>query len=226
MNRRTLCLLAACLLLFSGCAHDTPDPTAAPAADPTPAQTSEQTSGPSRTPEPASAPQPASEPPQTPAPTPAPTPKPTPAPAPSPAPASKRDLIPFGEDQQYAAAWLGYQQIDDLDYYRERYLDSEPPVYYISDGDYYLVIPRYPDTALDLFVNDVETSQSSLFLEVPDCGPFIVQCNASDVFEDVTIRLIHDGAFVQFSPFISLMDGSIQVGEHGLDLTKTGQAGG
>ncbi len=202
----------ACLILLSGCARGAPDPTATPADDPTPALTA--------TPEPTPEPTPQ------PTPTPEPSPAPEPAPTPAPTPASKQDLIPFEEGQQYAAAWLGYQQMDDLDYYLDRYLDSRPPVCHISDGDYYLVIPRYSGTALELFVNDVETSEGSLLLEVPDCGPFIVQCNASDVFEDATIRLTHEGTTAEFSPFISLMDGSVQIGEYGLDLTKTEDAGG
>ena len=31
--------------------------------------------------------------------------------------ASKQDTIPFEDGQYYAVAYLGYQQIDDLDYY-------------------------------------------------------------------------------------------------------------
>ena len=54
-----------------------------------------------------------------------------------PAPVSKRDAIPFAEGQLYAAAYLGYQAIDDWDYYAERYLDSgDVPIHYVSDGDY------------------------------------------------------------------------------------------
>ena len=142
------------------------------------------------------------------------------------APAGKRDAIPFEAGQLYAAAYLGYQTADGLDYYAERYLDSDQlPVHYVSDGDYYLVIPRYDGMSLSLYVNDIETSLGTLRFFDPDCGPFIVQCNASDIFTDVTVRLEYGGETAEFSPFISLKDGAVMLGERGLDLTRPGMAG-
>ena len=134
---------------------------------------------------------------------------------------SKRDSIPFEEGQLYAAAYLGYQTTDGLDYYTDRYLDSGVlPTHYVSGGDYYLVIPRYDGTAVSLYVNDIETSLSTLRFQDPDCGPFLIQCNASDIFTDITVSLEYDGKTAEFSPFISLKDGTLSIGEGGLDLTK------
>lgn len=136
--------------------------------------------------------------------------------------ASKQDSIPFEDGQYYAAAYLGYQQIDDLDYYTEQYLDSDQlPVHYLSSGDYYLVIPRYSGMELTLCRRDIETSESFVIYEDPDCRPFIIQCNASDIFADAVIRLSYEGETVEFSPFISLKDGSVDIGDQGLDLTKS-----
>lgn len=135
--------------------------------------------------------------------------------------ASKRDAIPFEEGQFYAAAYLGYQQINDLDFYTEQYLDSDQlPVHYLSGGDYYLVIPRYSGMKLSLYRNDLETSEPILLYEEPDCGPFLLQCNVSDIFADATIRLTYEDTTVEFSPFLSLKDGSVDIGEHGLNLTR------
>lgn len=133
----------------------------------------------------------------------------------------KLDNIPFSEHHSYAVAHLGYLEPTDLDFYAEKYLDSDKlPTYYISSGDYYLVIPRYSGMALSLYQNDVETSASALLLQDPDCRPFILQCNASDIFADATVCLTYNGKSVEFSPFISLKDGSIDVGANGLDITK------
>ena len=134
---------------------------------------------------------------------------------------SKRDQIPFADGQSYAVAHLGYQEIEDLDFYVQRYLDSaDVPIHYLSSGDYYLVIPRYQGMELSIYVNNIETSDSSLFYQETDCHPFIIQCNVSDIFPDATIELTYKGETVSFSPFISLKDGSLDIGEHGLDLTK------
>ena len=147
-------------------------------------------------------------------------------PAPEITPASKRDAIPFEAGQLYAVAYLGYQTADGLGYYAQRYLDSDKlPVHYVSDGDYYLVIPRYDGMSLSLYVNDFETSLGILRFRGPDCGPFVIQCNVSDIFADVTVRLEYNGEATEFSPFISLKDGSLMIGERGLDLTEPGAAG-
>ena len=106
------------------------------------------------------------------------------------APVSKRGAIPFEAGQLYAVAYLGYQTADGLDYYVERYLDSDKlPIHYVSDGDYYLVIPRYDGMSLSLYVNDAETSLGTLRFRDPDCEPFVLQCNVSDIFTDVTMCL-------------------------------------
>ena len=132
------------------------------------------------------------------------------------APVSKRDAIPFEAGQLYAAVYLGYQAIEDWDYYAERYLDSDKlPVHYVSDGDYYLVIPRYDGMSLSLYVNDVETGLGTLRFQDLDCGPFVIQCNASDIFADVIVLLEYNGETAEFSPFLSLKDGTLMIGERG-----------
>jgi len=129
--------------------------------------------------------------------------------------------VPFPDDQLYAVACLGYQQPDDLAFYTETYLNSEaPPTHYISAGEYYLVIPRYEGMILRLYKNDLETGGKTLLYEDAACRPFLIQCNVSDIFPDVTISLTWEGETVEFAPHISLMDGSVQVGDRGLDITK------
>lgn len=138
--------------------------------------------------------------------------------------ASKLDAIPFEEGQLYGVAYLGYEEIEDLSFYAERYLDDEnPPIHFLSEGEYYLVIPRYADMEMRLYRNDVETQQRTLVYEDTKSRPFLVQCNVSDIFPDATICLTWQGEAVEFSPYISLMDGSVEPGERGLDLTRPQQ---
>ena len=134
----------------------------------------------------------------------------------------KQDSIPFEDGQYYAVAYLGYQQIEDLDYYTKDYLDSDKiPVHYISSGEYYLVIPRYSEMELKLYKNDFDTSQPALIYEDPDCEPFIIQCNASDIFADATVKLSYKDDNIEFSPYISLENGSVYIGQMGLNITKS-----
>ena len=134
---------------------------------------------------------------------------------------NQRDNIPFSDDQYYAVAHLGYQQITGLDDYVQQYLEHDKiPIHYLSAGDYYLVIPRYAGMSLSLFQNDFETSEAVLIFETPDCQPFVIQCNASDIFADATIRLSYETESAEFSPYISLKDGELDIGPKGLDITK------
>jgi len=134
---------------------------------------------------------------------------------------SKRGNIPFTDNQLYAVAYLGYVAIEDMDYYLENYLDKEDiPKYYFSGDEYYLIIPRHEEMEVRLYRNDLATMGKSLVQECEDANPFIVQCNISDIFPDVTVELTYQGETVEFSPYISLKDGSVQVGDRGLDITK------
>lgn len=127
--------------------------------------------------------------------------------------------IPFEEGQLYAVAYLGYQDQSELYKYRQ-YLDRpDLPTHYVSDGDFYLIIPRYPDMEVNLLRNDIQTGESDLFYHSLICEPFILQCNASDIFCDVTVRLHWGESETEFSPFISLKDGTLEVGDWGLNLS-------
>lgn len=135
--------------------------------------------------------------------------------------AAAAEVTPFEEGQLYAAAYLGYREIHRQAYDTEVWPDSERlPVHYLSGGEYYLIVPRYEKMTLRLYRNDINTLEPQLIYEDPDCRPFLVQCNASDIFADAVISLTHEGETVEFSPYISLENGSVQIGERGLDITK------
>lgn len=133
----------------------------------------------------------------------------------------KIESIPFEKNQLYAVAYLGYDDISQLSYYIEKYLDSDNiPIHYLSQGEYYLVIPRYSNMALSLYKNDIERMDSSLIFEEKECRPFVIQCNISDIFSDATISFTYNNETIEFSPYISLKDGEVMVGDRGLNITK------
>jgi len=207
-------VLLLCIMMFSACnkAEESPEPTLAPTQAPITKLTS--TSTPVPTEAPTATPKPTVKPTQVPIPSPMNTPTPTEV-------YSKRNNIPFENNQLYAVAYLGYGVKEYMDYYRENYLDEEEVLnYYFSGAEYYLIIPRYEDMEVRLYRNDLATMGKTLEQECENGKPFIVQCNISDIFPDVTVELNYNGETVEFSPYISLMDGSVQVGDRGLDITK------
>lgn len=147
-----------------------------------------------------------------------PTSAPEAAATPTPDPLS---TLPYTDGQLYAAAYLGYQSPTDLDYFRQTYFGGrELPVHHISDGDFYLIIPRDPDATVRLYQNDMATDTKTLVYEQANGDAFVIGCNVSDIFPDVTVSITSGGETVDFSPFISLKDGSVQVGARGLNITR------
>lgn len=135
--------------------------------------------------------------------------------------ATKLDAIPFDDWQLYGVAYLGYEEMEDLTFYVENYLDHENlPIHYISSGEFYLIIPRYANMAMRLYRNDHESAERILVYEDAVSRPFIIQCNISDIFADAVICLTYQTETAEFSPYISLADGSVVVGEYGLDITN------
>jgi len=73
-----------------------------------------------------------------------------------------------------------------------------------------------------LYRSDPETAQPVLIYEGPGCRASLLQCNVSGIFADAVIRLTYQGETAEFSPFLSLQDGSADIDGQGLDLTKSG----
>ena len=144
------------------------------------------------------------------------------APTPTPDPLS---TLPYEDGQLYAAAYLGYLEPKDLDFFRQTYFGGrELPVHHISDGDFYLIIPRDPNATVRLYKNDMVTDSKTLFYEQTNGDAFVIGCNVSDIFPDVTVSITSGGETVDFSPYISLKDGSVQVGARGLNITRISTA--
>lgn len=151
---------------------------------------------------------------QTPDATPTPAQEAAATPTPTPDPLS---TLPYTDGQLYAAAYLGYQAPTDLDFFQQTYFGGrELPVHHISDGDFYLIIPRDPNATVRLYKNDMVTDSKTLFYEQTNGDAFVIGCNVSDIFPDVTVSITSGGETVDFSPYISLKDGSVQVGARGL----------
>lgn len=128
-------------------------------------------------------------------------------------------FIPFQEGDLYAVAYLGYQEMGDLTPYLDTYLDGRrPDSFFVSDGDIYLVIPRYPDMEMKLWKNRIDMEEPEILYETDSCRPFLIHCNISDIFADAVVEFSHEGKIIEYSPFLSLEDGSIQTGESGVLL--------
>ena len=133
---------------------------------------------------------------------------------------AESNSIPFEENSLYAVAYLGYGDKSNLDLYLEQYLDTDSvPEVCFSQGEYYLIIPRYTDMKMTIYKNDTDTDNYYKFYTSDDSRPFLIQCNVSDIISDVKIEYEYKGETTSFIPSISLKDGSVKVGERGTDIT-------
>lgn len=124
---------------------------------------------------------------------------------------------PYAEGQLYAVAYLGAAPATDA--YAAYLGAASVPVLHLSGEEYYLVIPRYDDMAVSVSRADMERAPELLYEETI-CRPFVVCCNVSDIFPDALIRLTRGQETVEFSPSVSLRDGSVLAGDRGLNITK------
>ena len=137
------------------------------------------------------------------------------------APASEAAAgLPFDADDLYAVAYLGYGEMEDLSPYAQFWPETELPTYYnLSEGEYYLILPRYPDSRISLYQRDMMTAEQTAIFADAEAQPFLIHCNVSDIFPDADIVIEHRDEIVVFSPYLSLKDGSLCIGERGLDIT-------
>lgn len=71
-----------------------------------------------------------------------------------------------------------------------------------------------------LYKNDMVTDSKTLFYEQTNGDAFVIGCNVSDIFPGRDGLDHVGGETVDFSPYISLKDGSVQVGARGLNITR------
>jgi hypothetical protein len=137
-------------------------------------------------------------------------------------PVLEQDLISYQDDQLYAIAYIG-QDEHALPYYLNTYTRSSEEglqICTVSQGDYYLIIPRYSTMTVKVDKIDVSTSKETAVFEQSDCKPFLLRCNVSEIFLDAAVTITYEKETETFSPSISLKDGSVLAGERGLVLPK------
>lgn len=134
--------------------------------------------------------------------------------------------VKWEENTSYAVGFLGYgdEAKEKVAVALERYLpdssvDSIQRVE--TEGDeWYLIIPREATTEVNVFELEFETEpkRGDKIAELEKGKPFILRCNVSDIMPNQVIEFKNGSKELSYSPSISLMDGSVAVGEYGQAL--------
>lgn len=104
---------------------------------------------------------------------------------------------------------------------KKYYGNKKMPEINISDSEKYLIIPRYADSYINVYelvMNDsggFDKIKRGMFSE-----PFYVTCNISDIYSNVLIEVIYKDTVYDYSPYISLKDGSLFVEDFVLEVTE------
>jgi len=143
----------------------------------------------------------------------------------------QKTTIEWNDNAQYAVAFLGYMVEDQdsvLRKYAEVYLPDtsvkDIPIYEADGDELYLIVPRSTAVKIEVYeryLNDQGVEKGEKLFDVPQGSPFVIQCNLSELYSNCSIELTEGEQTIDFSPFISLKDGTLSVTEQGQDITIT-----
>ena len=127
-----------------------------------------------------------------------------------------KNEYPYDGNDLYAIENLGYN-------YKDSSKLVEAGAFFLDLGgdEYYYIEPRYDQTKINIYKNDINNEESELILSTITQKAVVVKCNESDIFSNVTIELItNEGKTTKFSPYISLKDGTLVINEEGFFIKK------
>lgn len=146
------------------------------------------------------------------------------------APVTISDSIPWAEGDLYAVFHLGYNYSDAWQQAAADTLTAwdlpAADTYTLGGDEVYLVMPRYQGTSFTLYENVMVEGDSEVIFEQGQLlqlhqtdAPFLMLCNPSDLWSNVVVQVIADDQTAIFSPSTSLMDGTLNALDCGLDMT-------
>lgn len=130
--------------------------------------------------------------------------------------------ISFDGDEVIAVINIGTDEKNyDYSLVKKYYGNKKIPEISVSGSEKYLIIPRYKDSYINVYelvMNDsgsFDKIKRGMFSE-----PFYVTCNISDIYSNVLIEVIYKDTVYDYSPYISLKDGSLFVEDFVLEVTE------
>jgi hypothetical protein len=120
-------------------------------------------------------------------------------------------IINIGEDSEL----YDYSLVNQ--YFDEDVLNSETIL--MAGSEKYFIFPRYKKTTFKIYLltmNDNGDVDKTFIKETNK--PFYVVCNVSDIFSNVLIEIEYNNQVYEYSPYISLKDGTLYVPDFVLEV--------
>ena len=128
------------------------------------------------------------------------------------------------EDFLYGIESLGYGynplQLPIKDYLTDKQLEKMEIV--LDEGDeFYIIVPKSKTAYMEIYEYEVfsEKKVGDLIYKSRAGNPVLLRCNISDLHPNTIIKLIDGEEYISFSPTVSLVDGTVVVGEKGKIIT-------
>ena len=118
---------------------------------------------------------------------------------------------------------IGVALLDNKDEHINYIGTNEKLEYYELEGqDIYLVIPKYKDSTINVYEARLDDNgnlvkNSLLFTTY---NPFVIKCNVSDIIPSIILEVSYNDKVIEYSPSLSLKDGSLFVTDDVLNITK------
>ena len=104
---------------------------------------------------------------------------------------------------------------------KEKYFDEEFMVYENVGDELYFIVPIQKNVTMDIYsvvMEEADIVKDKLIATTNK--PFILKCNVSDIIPNIIIEIKQNNIVYEYSPYISLKDGSLYVNEYVLNIDK------
>lgn len=104
---------------------------------------------------------------------------------------------------------------------KEKYFDEDFMLYEANGEELYFIVPIQKNVTMNIYsavMEEADIVKDKLIASTNK--PFILKCNVSDIIPNIIIEIKQNNKVYEYSPYISLKDGSLYVNEYVLDVTK------
>ena len=111
--------------------------------------------------------------------------------------------------------------VDSEDEVKEKYFNEDFMLYETNGEELYFIVPIQKNVTMNIYsavMEEADIVKDKLIASTNK--PFILKCNVSDIIPNIIIEIKQNNIVYEYSPSISLKDGSLYVNECVLDVTK------
>lgn len=104
---------------------------------------------------------------------------------------------------------------------KEKYFDEDFMLYEANGEELYFIVPIQKNVTLNIYsavMEEADIVKDKLIASTNK--PFILKCNVSDIIPNIIIEIKQNNKVYEYSPYISLKDGSLYVNEYVMDISN------